>query len=133
MIRHVVTGIWEPGGGVFSPDSEIQFRDALHNITKCLVAMRDVSTQFSGDFKVLAEHLGITDRLLNITEFNKILNSLLTARNNVSLSKQQYEDYCWLMEVFKHTLPHGSLIWEHRTVLLDLSDPADWMTHRIVR
>ena len=137
MSLKILTGIWAPDTQLFAPNrhiwSQADIDAAQHNIFKTATQLLDTGVYFNNNYEEMCARLGFTHRLLDMTEFNNILQDLKTVYVSQRINKRQYDHYQWLQEVFCHTLPHGAAIWENRTLLLDTEDPADWFTWNMLK
>jgi hypothetical protein len=79
-----------------------------------------------GDWDTVLDQLGLSESLLDSAEFVAATELFSTAAPH-SLTPDQYSAYVWMCAVLRECLPAGDVIWQNRAVLLDNSEPADWL------
>ena len=129
-MSHALSGTWCPYTDRFIPENPRHAWVVETVVTKFAFFLKELSAQYDHDAEQILDALGITDSLADRAGFatNYHIVSTITSLPN----KQQYEAYIWLLSVFKHLHYSGDFLWDNRAVLLDQSEPMDWLVFNSV-
>ena len=126
----LVEGTWMKD--VFVPYRAEGMAEAINNIQRFVVAFANLHNQWNRDWDTTLSELGILDSLMDSS--NWVLNyERIVMLSEGHFTKTHYDSYCLLMAICKHIIPNGELIWNNRTVLLDRSEPADWLVSEVTK
>ena len=119
----VVRGSWTTDDEFFYKNSTDWIK-GISNIQKLAQALVELKRSYDNDWDMFMDALGVGEAISDKAMFTQAYDKLIFV-NHFSINKLQYSQYVWLCAVLRHTLTNGELIYNHRTVLLDLHEPDD--------
>ena len=122
-MKYIATGVWR-SDDTFIPDNAEVFTEAMGNIMNLTYALVETIHVMGDDIWAAMSALGISQSLLDAAEFATVLHDMKSIRT-YGITRKEYDRYQWMISVLRHSLDHGEVFWQTRTLLLDNQSAAD--------
>lgn len=125
----IIKGVWLAGKFEYST-TKLEFLDAMDNMQRFVTSIVNLLAQTTGDtperIRWMTQQLEIESSITDFDDLERAYYDILYI-DYYHVTRRQYMAYMYMLSLFRHLLLNGEVLWDNRTVLLDISTASDWM------
>ena len=126
----LVKGTWM--GEQFVAYEAEEMAEGINNIQSFVLAFANLHNQWDRDWDITLTELGIIDSITDSSQWVYNWENIVMLSEG-HFTRKHYESYTLLIYICKHCVENGDLICSNRTVLLDRSEPAQWLVSETLK